>query len=438
MKMMMVGTGGVGESIAKILKTRDAEGKWLEKVVLADYDEKRAREVAKRLGGGPRYVPIRLDATDKKTIVNAALSHGVDFIMDAAAPFVSNNIFDAAFEAGCDYMSMGTWSVPDETDPCGKPYQEWMSEYNFARHEEWLEKGRTAMIGFGIDPGVVDVFAAFAAKHLFDELDEIHVKDGDNLEVEGMDIAFGFNVWTVLDECLNPNVAWDSSKEGYTINGQKGYYTAPPFDGEESFDFPEGVGRQKLVKVEHEETVFMPKYLASKGLKKCTFKIALGDELIHALKVIDALGLRSLEPAEVGGCTVRPRDVVAAVAPQPTDLGEKMRGKMCVGIDVYGKKNGLTRNVFLYQALDNRDTMERLGMQAVVAQTGFGAAIGIELLGTGVWKVVKGVHAPEGFPPEPYMKLMEEYDFPYGLVEKDSAYKRNEDKKVFRDILGRR
>ena len=312
-----------------------------------------------------------------------------------------------------------------------------MYYYNFSKHGEWEKKKKTAMIGFGIDPGVVDVFARFAADNLFDELEEIHVKDGGDLETPGVDIAFGFNVWTVLDECLNPNVAWDKERSGYKIGNLNGFYTEEPFAGEEYYDFPEGVGRQKLVKVEHEETVFMPRYLASKGLKKCTFKIVLDDALINALEVIDALGLRNMNKINVGGVEVAPRDVVAASAPQPTDLGEEMTGKMCVGIDVHGKKNGKRRNVFMYQVLENQDSIKRFGMQAVVAQTGFGAAIGIELLGRGIWKDVHGVHAPEGFDPIPYLELMDEYEFPYRLVERDSEYRREKDSEELKEILRR-
>ncbi len=437
MKMLMIGAGGVGESIAHILKGRDPNSSWLEGIVLADYNLGRAEEVAVRLGDAERFVPEQVDAKNRSSIVALAEKHNCDFIMDAAAPFVTNNIFDAAYEAGCNYMGMGTWSVPDEKDPFGKPYKEWMAEYNFSKHGEWEKKKKTAMIGFGIDPGVVDVFARFAADNLFDELEEIHVKDGGDLETPGVDIAFGFNVWTVLDECLNPNVAWDKERSGYKIGNLNGFYTEEPFAGEEYYDFPEGVGRQKLVKVEHEETVFMPRYLASKGLKKCTFKIVLDDALINALEVIDSLGLRNMNKINVGGVEVAPRDVVAAAAPQPTDLGEEMTGKMCVGIDVHGKKNGKRRNVFMYQVLENQDSIKRFGMQAVVAQTGFGAAIGIELLGRGIWKDVHGVHAPEGFDPIPYLELMDEYEFPYRLVERDSEYRREKDSEELKEILRR-
>lgn len=410
----------MGESIVKILKERDPKGSWLKKVILADWDLEKAEKAAERLGDPDRFSAARVDARKKEEIVSLARSGGADFIMDAAAPFVTNTIFDAALDADCDYMNMGTWSVPLEE---GLGYRELMADYNWSRHEDWKKRGRIAVIGLGIDPGVVDVFARFAEKHLFDQIEEIHVKDGNNLQIEGMDIAFGFNVWTVLDEVLNPNVEWREGK--FIFEG--------PFAGEEVYQFPEGVGLQRLVKVEHEETVFMPRYI--KGLKNCTFKIVLDDQLKNALQVLEKLNLRSLDKVKVGDTEVIPRDLVAAVAPQPTELGWQMKGKMCVGIDVLGKKEGKTRNLFLYQVLDNEEAMTRYGLQAVVVQTGFGAAIGLELLGRGIWKGVTGVHAPEAFEPEPYLNLMEEYRFPYGISEKDSEYKRDLDKKLIQGIL---
>ncbi len=281
-----------------------------------------------------------------------------------------------------------------------------MTKYNFDRHEKWKEKGLTACICLGIDPGVVNVFAKYAAEYLFDELLEVHVKDGGNLQAPGAGkdaVQFGFNVWTVLDEVMNPNAEW-SEEEGFRIEDA--------FAGEEEFQMPEPFGVNRLVKVEHEEVVTMPRYLRKYGLRKASFKIALDDNLLNALKVINALGLRSTHPVEVDGVRVIPRDVVAACAPQPKDIGADMTGGMCVGVHCIGIKDGKRKECFIYQPFDNEESMKTWGMQAVVAQTGFGAALGIELLGKGIWKEA-GVFSPEYFPSKPYMELMEESGLEY-------------------------
>lgn len=421
MRMMLTGAGAVGECILKMLEKRDPKGEWFSYVLLADFDLKRADEVKSHLEQerkyreGTQYETAQVDARDREALTALMREHRIDFVMDAASPFVSNFIFDAAFEAGADYASMGTWSVPKDHPEFGKgfegAYLEPMTKYNFDRHEAWKKKGQMACICLGIDPGVVNVFAKYAAEYLFDELLEVHVKDGGNLtppESEKDEIIFGFNVWTVLDEVMNPNAEW--SREG-------GFLIEDAFAGEEDFRMPEPFGVNHLVKVEHEEVVTMPRYLEKYGLQKASFKIALDDNLLNALKVLDKLGLRNIHPVQVGDVKVVPRDVVAACAPQPKDIGEDMTGGMCVGVDCIGIKDGEKKEYFIYQPFDNQEALRDFGLQAVVAQTGFGAALAIELIGREIWKEA-GVFSPEYFPSRPYMDLMEEAGLAYQIQER--------------------
>ncbi len=433
MKMLLIGAGGVGESMLKILKQRDPGKKWLEKVIVSDYNYERAKEVVGYLEDAERFIPEKVNAKDINAIVALIKKYNCDFVMDAAAPFVANNIFDAAFQAGANYANMGTWSEPLDNPRYGlgleNSFADVMTDYNFSRHEQWREKGLMALICLGIDPGVVNVFAKFAALYLFDEINEVHVKDGGNLTIPTAgedDAVFGFNVWTVLDEVLNPNVEWDIEKGGYIVE--------PPFAGKETFLMPAGVGPNTLIKVEHEETVTIPRYLEQYGLKKCSFKISLDPNLINALKVIEALGLRSLEEVEIDQHKVRPRDVVAAVAPQPKDIGSEMFGRMVVGVHCIGIKDGMKREIFMYQPFDNQESVKNWGMQAVAAQTGFGAAIAIELIGKGIWNE-PGVNSPEYFDPIPFLELMDESGFEYSIVEMDSEYKADKGKKELAKIF---
>ena len=416
MRMMLVGAGAVGESILWIIQCRLDYSTWLEFVLVADYDLDRAEEVISHLRDRDDLKAVKVDARNEKDIVELIETYDIDFVMDAAAPFVSNNIFDAAYKAGANYGSMGTWSVPMEHPKLGlgieNSYVEPMTKYNFDRHDKWREKNQMACICMGIDPGVVNVFAKYAAEYEFDELQEVHVKDGGNLSIPGAkegEVTFGFNVWTVLDEVMNPNVEYNADKGGFIVE--------EAFAGEETFDMPDGVGTNVLVKVEHEEVVTMQRYLSKYGLKKATFKISLDPALINALKVIDSLGLRSLHPVDVGGVKVVPRDVVAAVAPQPKDIGDEMKGEMLVGVHCIGIKDGKKKEIFMYQPFDNQQSMKDWHMQAVVAQTGFGAALSIELIGKGIWKD-SGVFSPEYFDPMPYLELMKETGFEYRILRK--------------------
>ena len=416
MRMMLIGAGAVGESILKVLQYRDKKAEWLHFVLVCDYDLSRAEEVVQKLTDDGRFAAAAVNATDKVQMKALMNTYAIDFVMDAAPPFASNFIFDAAFESGADYANMGTWSVPMDEPAYGpgieNSYREPMTKYNFDRHEAWKKSGQMALICLGIDPGVVNVFAKYACTELLDEVTEIHVKDGGNLSVPGADpdsIMFGFNVWTVLDEVMNPNVEYDEARGGLIVE--------KPFAGRETFEMPDGVGTNTLVKVEHEEVVTMSRFLKEYGVKRVTFKISLDDNLITSLKVLDQLGLRSIHPVEVDGAKIIPRDVVAACAPQPKDIGDEMVGEMIVGVLCVGKKDGKDKSYFIYHPFDNQASMERWGSQAVTAQTGFGAALAIELMGREIWHEA-GVLSPEYFDPKPYLRLMEESGFEYKIEER--------------------
>ncbi len=400
MKVLLVGVGGVGEAIAVVAQERP----WLEKMVLADYNLKRVKEVRHKLHV-PKKFPVEwIDANDKKQIVELARKHDVDLIMNAVDPVFNEKIFDAAYQVGCTYMDMAmTLSSPHAADPfreCGLK----LGDYQFERAAKWEKKGLLAMVGMGVEPGMADVFAAYAAKHLFDEIDEIGVRDGANLEVRGYEFAPNFSIWTTIEECLNPPVIWEKDK---------GWFTTEPFSEAEVFQFPEGIGAVECVNVEHEEVLLVPRWV---NCKRVTFKYGLGDQFIGVLKTIKMLGLDNKDPVDVKGVKVAPRDVVAACLPDPAHLGDRMFGKTCAGTWVKGRKDGRPRQVYLYQVADNETCMQKYGVQAVVWQTAVNPVIAMELLVSGKWQG-KGVLGPEAFDPDPFMALMADYDFPYGLKE---------------------
>ena len=324
--------------------------------------------------------------------------------MNAVDPVFNEAIFDAAYEAGCNYMDMAmTLSTPHPKNPykeCGVK----LGDYQFERAEKWEKKGLLGFVGMGVEPGMADVFARYAEKNLFDEIEEIGVRDGANLEVRGYEFAPNFSIWTTIEECLNPPVIWEKDK---------GWFTTEPFSEPEVFEFPEGIGKVECVNVEHEEVLLAPRWVKC---KRVTFKYGLGDEFIGVLKTIKMLGLDNRFPIDVKGVKVAPRDVVAACLPDPAHLGDQMFGKTCAGTWVKGTKDGKPRQVYLYQVADNETCMKKYGVQAVVWQTAVNPVIAWELLETGVWKG-KGVLGPEAFDPDPFVELMPKYDFPYGLKE---------------------
>jgi saccharopine dehydrogenase-like NADP-dependent oxidoreductase len=400
MKVLLVGVGGVGEAIAAIAKRQP----WVEQVVLADYSLERAKEVQAKLDDPQRFPMEWIDAGRQNLIEDIGRKYNVDLIMNACDPVFNVPIFEAAYSYGCTYMDLAmTLSEPHPDKPfelCGVK----LGDYQFERAELWEKKGLLAVMGLGVEPGMADVFARYAQDHLFDQIDEIGVRDGANLEVHGYEFAPNFSIWTTIEECLNPPVIWEK---------QRGWYTTQPFSEPETFEFPEGIGCLEVVNVEHEEVLLVPRWIRC---NRVTFKYGLGNQFIGVLKTLHMLGLDNKQPIKVKDLMVAPRDVVAACLPDPAHLGDRMSGKTCAGTWVKGVKDGKPRQVYMYQIADNDECMQTWGCQAVVVQTAFNPVIGWDLLEHGEWKGV-GVLGAEAFDPEPYLRKMKEYGFPYQIRE---------------------
>ena len=401
MRILVVGAGGVGSSVVPIAARRD----FFEAMVVADYDAERARRTVDRLGGDARFEAARIDASSAADVTELCRAHGITHVLNAVDPRFVMPIFEGAFDAGADYLDMAmSLSKPHPE----RPYAEVgvkLGDEQFARAKAWGAAGRLALVGMGVEPGLSDVFARYAADHLFSEIDEAGVRDGANLTVDGYDFAPSFSIWTTIEECLNPPVIWERDR---------GWFTTPPFSEPETFEFPEGIGAVECVNVEHEEVLLIPRWVDA---KRVTFKYGLGDEFIEVLQVLHKLGLDRTERLRVGGVEVSPRDVVAAALPDPAGLGERMHGKTCAGTWVTGRGNdGAPRSVYLYHVVDNEWSMREYGSQAVVWQTAINPVVALELLAGGTWSET-GVLGPEAFDAVPFLDLLTAYGSPWGMRE---------------------
>ncbi|MBG6055427.1 saccharopine dehydrogenase-like NADP-dependent oxidoreductase [Salinibacterium sp. CAN_S4] len=403
MRILLVGAGGVGDAIAKIAARRD----FFETMIVSDYDLSRAERtiawITQRHGNhGARFVAARIDASDPDNVASVAREHGATHVMNAVEPKFVPTIFAGALAAGADYLDMAmSLSEPHPTDPHNQTGVK-LGDDQFAQSPDWETAGRLALVGMGVEPGLSDVFARYAADHLFSEIDELGTRDGANLVVRdeaGNEIfAPSFSIWTTIEECLNPPVIWEKDR---------GWYTTAPFSEPEVFVFPEGIGPVECVNVEHEEVLLMPRWVDA---KRVTFKYGLGDEFIGILKTLNQLGLDKTEPVRVrsadGPVMVAPRDVVAAGLPDPATLGPRMTGKTCAGLWVTGTGvDGEPREVYLYHVSDNEWTMAEYDAQCVVWQTALNPVIALEMLATGVWTGT-GVLGPEAFDAKPFLDLM--------------------------------
>jgi saccharopine dehydrogenase-like NADP-dependent oxidoreductase len=395
MRILLVGAGGVGTAIARIAARRGFAD-----LVIADYDPAKASHAA-----GDRYQAVTLDARDTAAVAGLLATHECDVLLNATDPRFVMPLFHAALQAGTHYLDMAmSLSRPHTAEPYRQTGVK-LGDEQFALAGDWESRGKLALVGMGVEPGLSDVFARYAADRLFGEISEIGVRDGANLAVAGYAFAPTFSIWTTIEECLNPPVIWEDG----------GWHTTAPFSEPEVFTFPAGIGPVECVNVEHEEVLLIPRWVDA---GRVTFKYGLGEEFIGVLQTLHKVGLDRTDTVKVGGAEVSPRDVLAACLPDPATLGDKMSGLTCAGTWVKGiGTDGRSREVYLYHVVDNAWSMAEYGSQAVVWQTAVNPVVALELLDSGAWQGA-GVLGPEALPAEPFLDLLTQYGSPWAVEER--------------------
>ncbi len=427
MRILVIGSGGVGDAVARIAARRA----FFEAMVVADVDLARAERTvaaaAPRDVVGGRLAAARVDASSSDAVAAAVREHRATHVLNAVDPRFVMPIFEGALAAGADYLDMAmSLSRPHPQRPYELPGVK-LGDEQFARAGAWSDAGRLALVGIGVEPGLSDVFARYAADHLFASIDEVSVRDGANLVVRdehGEEVfAPSFSIWTTIEECLNPPVVYSAERAATGGGREAGWFTVPPFDDPEVFEFPEPIGKVECVNVEHEEVLLVPRWIDA---GRVTFKYGLGEEFIGVLRTLHTLGLDSTAPVRVRGAEVAPRDVVAAVLPDPATIGPRMEGSTCAGTWVRGVgTDGAPREVYLYHLVDNAWSMAEYGAQCVVWQTAVNPVVALELLATGEWSGA-GVLGPEAFDAVPFLDLLAKpepagYGSPWGLDERTAS-----------------
>ncbi len=381
MKVLVLGAGAVGTVSA----LKFADEAMVEQLVIADALPGRAQQLADRIGA-PRVRALTLDARDPVALVRAIRETGSTILLNAALPATNLIVMRACLEAGCDYIDMASGGAENDGTP-KLPDQ-------FALDAEFRAAGRLAVLGMGADPGTSNIYAAYAAKHLLDQVTELRVRDGDNAVCEGhTGFLATFSPWVFIDECLCGAVSW---RDG-------AYHLEEALSGFERFNFPE-LGPLNCYHVDHEESRTLPMFFP--GLQVADFKLCLDETTWRSLTVFKEMGLHRKDRVRVGTVEVSPRDLLVSLLPEPQTLTGRLKGKTCVGILAKGLRDGQEHAYYIYSIADHEQTHRELGVQATAYQTGIPPVIAAKLIASGEWSGT-GVMSPEQFDPDPFMRLLD-------------------------------
>ena len=401
MRILVIGTGGVGSAFAAIAQRRS----FFDRITLADLDPSRPQSVVDRLGEHDRFNAARVDASSEDSIVALIRDVKADAVLNATDPRFNPQIFDACLQARVTYLDMAaTLSQPHPEHPYSETHVK-LGDYQFAQHENWVQEGQLALVGIGIEPGAADVFARHAADELFSEIDEVGIRDGANLVVEGYDFAPTFSIWTTIEECLNPPVIWEKGR---------GWFTTRAVLRARDLRLPRGdrPGRVRQRRARGGAAGAALDRLQARHVQvRARGRVhRRSQDASQARARLDDEGARARRR---GGAARRRR----GDASRPATLGDRMVGKTCAGTLVTGLgKDGRPRKTYLYHVVDNEWSMREYGSQAVVWQTAINPVVALELLAEGAWSG-SGVLGPEAFPAQPFLDKLAAFGSPHGVLE---------------------
>ena len=394
MKVLVLGSGAVG-TVSALKFSQSAR---VEQLIVADTVPARASQLAARMKH-PRSTSLTLNANDRAAVARALRESGTTILLNAALPATNLEVMKACLDANCDYIDMASGGAANDGTP--------KLEDQFALDGEFQSRERLALLGMGADPGTTNVYAAYAAKHLLDEVTELQVRDGDSAVCLGHDgMVPAFSPWVFIDECLSGALSWRDGE----------FRKEAALSGREPFDFPE-LGLLDCYHVDHEEVKMLPRRFPT--VRLVDFKLCLHETTLQTLRVLQQTGLSRTDRIRVGDAQVAPRDVVVSLMLDPSDLAGRLRGKTCVGTRARGLVAGEPRAFYIFNVTDHQSAYSALGVQGTAFQTGIPPVVAAELIAEGSWRG-SGVRTPEDFDPDPFLTRLARTGMPW-YVRDDTA-----------------
>jgi saccharopine dehydrogenase (NAD+, L-lysine-forming) len=318
---------------------------------------------------GVQIASFEVDADDVEQVVSLLNKVKPDLLVNLALPYQDLVLMDACLKVGVHYLDTANYEPKDQA----KFEYRWQWEYQ----DRFSDAGLMALLGSGFDPGVTNIFTAWLRKHHFDRIDTLDILDcngGDH----GHPFATNFNPEINIREVTAPARHWE--------NGD--WVETPALSHKKSFDFP-SVGERNMYLMYHEELESLVKHLPE--IKRARFWMTFGDAYLTHLEVLQNVGLTSIEPIVYNGQEIIPLQFLKAVLPDPGGLGERTKGRTCIGNIVSGEKDGSQVTKYLFNVCDHEKCYREVGSQAVSYTTGVPAMIGAALMLQGIW-TGKGVY----------------------------------------------
>lgn len=393
-KVLIIGAGGVGSVVAhKCAMVPEVFGEiTLASRTLSKCDDI-AAEVKKRTGR--TIATAKVDADNAEETAELIRKTGAKLLINVALPYQDLNLMDACLLAGCDYMDTANYEPLDVA--------KFEYSWQWAYQEKFKKAGLTALLGSGFDPGVTNVYTAWALKHHFDEihtLDIIDVNGGNHGKAFATNFNPEINIREVTAECRH----WE--------NGE--FLETPPMSQHQSFTCPDGVGTYEIYRMYHEELESLVKHIPT--IKRAQFWMSFSPNYLKHLEVLQNVGMTRIDPVVYNGVEIVPLQFLKAVLPNPGDLGQSTKGRTCIGNIITGIKDGKPKSIYIYNICDHEECFAEVGSQAISYTTGVPAMIGAKQILAQLWNQ-PGVWNIEQLDPDLFMADLNAHGLPWQFVE---------------------
>jgi len=391
--VLIIGAGGVGNVVTqKCAQVPEV----FDRIVLASRTRSKCEAIAKRT---PRPIETeRLDADDPAQTAALIRKYQPALVINVALPYQDLPIMDACLETGVHYLDTANYEPPDVA--------KFEYSWQWAYHDRFAQRGILALLGSGFDPGVTNVFCAYARKHHFDEIHTIDIVDC-NAGSHGQPFATNFNPEINIREITQKGRYWQDGR----------WIEIDPMSLSQDIDYPQ-IGPRRSYLLYHEELESLVKHIP--GLKRIRFWMTFGDEYLTHLRVLQNVGMTRIDPVDFQGQKIVPLQFLKALLPDPGSLGRTYEGKTCIGCVVQGFRDGKPRRLMIYNVCDHAACYKEVAAQAVSYTTGVPAMIGAKMILTGTWSGV-GVFNMEQFDPDPFMDDLNRYGLPWNTLTDDDV-----------------